>query len=85
MLTCIACSKQLNGNGSLQQNDEDNAAGTPSTKQAVKALTAQVLLVVQYLFGFWENVGKLVWILLFLNRVFSTVWLVIYVGFVSIW
>lgn len=47
MLTCIACSKQLNGNGSLQQNDEDNAAGTPSTKQAVKALTAQVLLVVQ--------------------------------------
>jgi hypothetical protein len=44
MLTCIACSKQLNGNGSLPQQDEDEAVGTPSTKQAVKTLTAQVPL-----------------------------------------
>jgi hypothetical protein len=43
MLTCIACSKQLNSNGSLQQNDEEDAVGTPRTKQAVKALTAQVV------------------------------------------
>lgn len=44
MLTCIACSKQLNGNGSLPQQDEDEAVGTPRTKQAVKTLTAQVPL-----------------------------------------
>lgn len=44
MLTCIACSKQLNSNGSLPQQDEDDAAGTPRTKQAVKTLTAQVQL-----------------------------------------
>jgi len=41
MLTCIACSKQLN-NGSLHQQEEDEAVQTPSTKQAIKALTAQV-------------------------------------------
>lgn len=41
MLTCIACSKQLN-NGSLHQKDEEEAVQTPSTKQAIKALTAQV-------------------------------------------
>lgn len=49
MLTCIACSKQpqLNGRGSHslpQQQDDDasDAVGTPSTKQAIKALTAQI-------------------------------------------
>lgn len=41
MLTCIACSKQLN-NGSLQPEEEEEAVQTPSTKQAIKALTAQV-------------------------------------------
>ncbi|KAJ7963231.1 Brevis radix-like protein [Quillaja saponaria] len=41
MLTCIACSKQLN-NGSLHQEAEDEAAGTPRTKQAIKGLTAQI-------------------------------------------
>uniref|UniRef100_A0A6N2MFG3 BRX domain-containing protein n=1 Tax=Salix viminalis TaxID=40686 RepID=A0A6N2MFG3_SALVM len=43
MLTCIACSKQLN-NGSLNQREieEDvTAFETPRTKQAIKALTAQ--------------------------------------------
>lgn len=40
MLTCIACSKQLN-DGSLKQQDEE-AVQTPSTKQAIKALTAQI-------------------------------------------
>lgn len=46
MLTCIACSKQLN-NGSLNQREieEDVAAcETPRTKQAIKALTAQVCI-----------------------------------------
>ncbi|XP_057455101.1 protein Brevis radix-like 2 [Lotus japonicus] len=41
MLTCIACSKQLN-NGSLQPEEEEEAVQTPSTKQAIKALTAQI-------------------------------------------
>ncbi|MQM02097.1 hypothetical protein Taro_034860 [Colocasia esculenta] len=41
MLTCIACSKQLGG--SLQHEpDDDDVAGTPSTRQAIKALTAQI-------------------------------------------
>ncbi|XP_050285400.1 protein Brevis radix-like 2 [Quercus robur] len=55
MLTCIACSKQLNGNGSLQQNDEDNAVGTPSTKQAVKALTAQIKDIALKASGAYKN------------------------------
>ncbi|XAR67593.1 hypothetical protein NMG60_11002409 [Bertholletia excelsa] len=41
MLTCIACSKQLGG-GSLPQQEEDETTTTPRTKQAVKALTAQI-------------------------------------------
>ncbi|MCD9641650.1 Protein Brevis radix-like 2 [Datura stramonium] len=41
MLTCIACSKQLN-TGSLREPEEDDTAATPSTKQAIKALTAQI-------------------------------------------
>ncbi|XP_027336718.1 protein Brevis radix-like 2 isoform X2 [Abrus precatorius] len=41
MLTCIACTKQLN-NGSLRQEEEEEAVHTPSTKQAIKALTAQI-------------------------------------------
>ncbi|PNT55051.1 hypothetical protein POPTR_001G170800v4 [Populus trichocarpa] len=46
MLTCIACSKQLN-NGSLQQREREEdvdvaALETPRTKQAIKALTAQI-------------------------------------------
>lgn len=41
MLTCIACSKQLNGR-SLHEQEEDDTAGTPRTKQAIKALTTQI-------------------------------------------
>ncbi|PHU15033.1 Protein Brevis radix-like 1 [Capsicum chinense] len=44
MLTCIACSKQLN-TGSLREREpeeEDDTAATPSKKQAIKALTAQI-------------------------------------------
>lgn len=41
MLTCIACSKQLGG--SLQHEpDDDDVAGTPGTRQAIRALTAQI-------------------------------------------
>ncbi|KAG8380133.1 hypothetical protein BUALT_Bualt07G0161900 [Buddleja alternifolia] len=43
MLTCIACSKQLNTNGSLREAPEDDEnVVTPSRKQAIKALTAQI-------------------------------------------
>ncbi|PSS18092.1 Protein Brevis radix-like [Actinidia chinensis var. chinensis] len=41
MLTCIACSKQLGG-GSLPQHEDDDTVTTPGTKQAMKALTAQI-------------------------------------------
>ncbi|KVH92956.1 Brevis radix-like domain-containing protein [Cynara cardunculus var. scolymus] len=41
MLTCIACSKQLNG-GSLREQEEDDTAATPRTKQAIKVLTSQI-------------------------------------------
>ncbi|EEF41016.1 protein Brevis radix-like 2 isoform X2 [Ricinus communis] len=45
MLTCIACSKQLN-NGSLHQRereeDDDDAMETPRTRQTIKAITAQI-------------------------------------------
>ncbi|CAL9167197.1 unnamed protein product [Musa hybrid cultivar] len=50
MLTCIACSKQLGGGGGggggspLHEPDDDEAtgAGTPGTRQAIKALTSQI-------------------------------------------
>lgn len=44
MLTCIACSKQLGGGGSLHQleDNDDAVAGTPSTRQTIKALTSQI-------------------------------------------
>ncbi|KAG9457712.1 hypothetical protein H6P81_002220 [Aristolochia fimbriata] len=41
MLTCIACSKQLGGT-IHHPAEEDEPSGTPSTKQAIKALTAQI-------------------------------------------
>lgn len=45
MLTCIACTKQLNANngGSTQPEDrDDEVIGTPRNKQAMKSLTSQV-------------------------------------------
>ncbi|XP_051136350.1 protein Brevis radix-like 2 [Andrographis paniculata] len=45
MLTCIACSKQLNTAGSLQEQpeDEDNAAVSAAlTKPSAKSLTSQI-------------------------------------------
>ncbi|KAH6757805.1 BREVIS RADIX-like 3 [Perilla frutescens var. hirtella] len=43
MLTCIACSKQLNTTGSLPEPPEDDgSAAAPSAKQAIKTLTAQI-------------------------------------------
>ncbi|EYU21339.1 hypothetical protein ABFS82_09G121500 [Erythranthe guttata] len=46
MLTCIACSKQQqpHTNGSLRDAppEDDESSATPSTKQAIKTLTAQI-------------------------------------------
>ncbi|KAL8139814.1 hypothetical protein V2J09_005835 [Rumex salicifolius] len=45
MLTCIACSKQLNGRSLEQQpnqDEDDVAATTPSRKQPIKALTGHI-------------------------------------------
>lgn len=46
MLTCVACSKQqLNSSGSHSlrpEEDDGDAVGTPSTKQAIRALTSQI-------------------------------------------
>lgn len=45
MLTCIACSKQIGGGGgggSLHEREDEESSATPSKKQAIKALTAQV-------------------------------------------
>ncbi|RWR79516.1 protein Brevis radix-like protein 4 [Cinnamomum micranthum f. kanehirae] len=46
MLTCIACSKQIGGGGggggSLHERDDEESSATPSKKQAIKALTAQI-------------------------------------------
>ncbi|KAB1218379.1 Protein Brevis radix-like 2 [Morella rubra] len=55
MLTCIACSKQLDSNGSLPQQDEDDAVGTPRTKQAVKTLTAQIKDIALRASGAYKN------------------------------
>ncbi|XP_041017931.1 protein Brevis radix-like 2 [Juglans microcarpa x Juglans regia] len=55
MLTCIACSKQLNSNGSLHQQDEDDAVGTPRTKQAVKTITAQIKDIALRASGAYKN------------------------------
>ncbi|KAJ8646931.1 hypothetical protein MRB53_008679 [Persea americana] len=42
MLTCIACSKQIGGGSSLHDPEDEESNATPSTKQAIKALTAQI-------------------------------------------
>ncbi|XP_017979256.1 PREDICTED: protein Brevis radix-like 2 isoform X1 [Theobroma cacao] len=43
MLTCIACSKQLNdNNGSIGGQQDEDTLETPRTRQALKALTSQI-------------------------------------------
>ncbi|CAH8255617.1 unnamed protein product [Arabidopsis lyrata] len=45
MLTCIACTKQLNtnnGGSTREEDEEDGVIGTPRTKQAIKSLTSQL-------------------------------------------
>ena len=63
MLTCIACSKQLN-NGSLHQQEGEDSIATPRTKQTIKALTAQVNIF-DYVFLFLFSARK--WNLLLHN------------------
>lgn len=42
MLTCIACSKQLNTGSLPEKEEDDHVATTPATKQAIKALSSQI-------------------------------------------
>ncbi|KAK8641890.1 hypothetical protein V6N13_011261 [Hibiscus sabdariffa] len=43
MLTCIACSKQLNNNnGSIGRHEEEDTLETQRTRQTIKALTSQI-------------------------------------------
>ncbi|XP_010552238.1 PREDICTED: protein Brevis radix-like 2 [Tarenaya hassleriana] len=47
MLTCIACSKQLNANNGgsnhdKEQEEDEGVIGTPRTKHAIKSLTSQI-------------------------------------------
>lgn len=57
MLTCIACSKQLN-NGSMHRQEEEDPvadAATPRTKQAIKTLTAQIKDIALKASGAYKN------------------------------
>lgn len=42
MFTCIACTKQT----SDERDEDGRESGTPSTKEAVKSITTQVLVLV---------------------------------------
>ncbi|GKV00829.1 hypothetical protein SLEP1_g13450 [Rubroshorea leprosula] len=56
MLTCIACSKQLNNNnGSLGEQEDEDVMETPRTKQAIKALTAQIKDIALKASGAYKN------------------------------
>ncbi|KNA18830.1 hypothetical protein SOVF_067050 [Spinacia oleracea] len=59
MLTCIACTKQLNG-GSLgpqqhQQDEDGDVVATPSKKQPIKALTSQIKGMAMKASGAYKN------------------------------
>lgn len=54
MLTCIACSKQLN-NGSLHQQEGEDSVATPRTKQTIKTLTAQIKDIALKASGAYKN------------------------------
>ncbi|KAF5745541.1 protein Brevis radix-like 2 [Tripterygium wilfordii] len=58
MLKCIACSKKINTNGSLYCREEEEdvvVAGTPRTKQAIKALTSQIKDIALKASGAYKN------------------------------
>ncbi|KAG2241957.1 hypothetical protein Bca52824_096197 [Brassica carinata] len=42
MLTCIACSKQVNTNNGGSKEEDDRVVGTPRSKQTIKSLTSQI-------------------------------------------
>ncbi|KAL4560068.1 hypothetical protein LXL04_032216 [Taraxacum kok-saghyz] len=54
MLTCIACTKQLH-DGSLNEQEEGDTAGTPRTKHAVKTLTSQIKDIALKASGAYKN------------------------------
>lgn len=54
MLTCIACSKQING-GSLNEQEDGDTAATPRTKHAIKTLTSQIKDIALKASGAYKN------------------------------
>ncbi|KAH9612514.1 hypothetical protein KSS87_006832 [Heliosperma pusillum] len=42
MLTCIACTKQLNGGSLPQHQEDDDGVATPNKRQPIKTLTNQI-------------------------------------------
>ncbi|KAA3464621.1 protein Brevis radix-like 2 [Gossypium australe] len=56
MLTCIACSKQLNdNNGSVGRQQDEDTLETPRTRQAIKALTSQIKDIALKASGAYKN------------------------------
>ena len=56
MLTCIACSKQLNNNnGSIGRQQDEDTLETPRTRQAIKALTSQIKDIALKASGAYKN------------------------------
>ncbi|XWS20094.1 hypothetical protein CRYUN_Cryun31cG0071600 [Craigia yunnanensis] len=56
MLTCIACSKQLNNNnGSIGRQQDEDTLETTRTRQAIKALTSQIRDIALKASGAYKN------------------------------
>ncbi|XWS16187.1 hypothetical protein CRYUN_Cryun34aG0063500 [Craigia yunnanensis] len=56
MLTCIACTKQLNNNnGSIGRQQDEDTLETPRTRQAIKALTSQIKGIALKASGAYKN------------------------------
>ncbi|XP_022721567.1 protein Brevis radix-like 2 [Durio zibethinus] len=56
MLTCIACSKQLNNNnGSIGRQQDEDTLETPRTRQAIKGLTSQIKDIALKVSGAYKN------------------------------
>lgn len=65
MLTCITCSKQR-----TEDEAEEGARGTPSTKEAVKSLTAQVLILQPYFLLLQSHLLILLYIYIYYVQVY---------------
>lgn len=55
MLTCVACTKQLNNNNGSLGEEDDDVLETPRTRQAIKALTSQIKDIALKASGAYKN------------------------------